>query len=79
LVTHLEHPSDVRHRHILPVGGTDGLVALLAQLLSLFLQLPLALAVSLGKGFETGFSLGGFSFRSCDLKIVKPIPANRFA
>lgn len=79
LMTHLQHRCNVGHRHAFPIGGPDRFVALLAKLLGLFLKLALALTVGRGKRFQLRLGLRRFSFRSCDLMIVKPIPANRFA
>jgi hypothetical protein len=78
-VAHLEHGGNVGHRHVFAVGGTDGLIPLLAQLSDSGLQLALAFYISLGEGFEARLSFGRFSFRSSDLKIVGVIPAMRLA
>jgi hypothetical protein len=78
-VTHFEHGGYVGHRHVFPVGITDGLIAFLPQLLRFALQLALPFGVGLGEGLETLRRLRGFSFGPGDLMIVGRIPANRLA
>jgi hypothetical protein len=78
-VTHGEHLGNGLHRQAVSMSLADGLVALNAQLLGFPFKPALPLRVGLGKDFQLRLGLGCFSFRSSDLMIVKPIPANRLA
>jgi hypothetical protein len=77
LLAHLEDLADLLHRHAFPIGDADRFVSFLAQLLPFPFQLALTLSIGRAEGFEAGLSLWRFSFRSCDLMIVKPITTNR--
>jgi hypothetical protein len=58
------------HRQAAFVGGPDGLVALVAQVLGLEFKRVFALGVVLGKGCQAGSDVRGLALSSGDASIV---------
>lgn len=65
-----ENLGDGRHGQAALVGGSDGLVTLLAEVVARPLQGFLAPGIALGEGRQALASIGGLAFRSGDPLIV---------
>jgi hypothetical protein len=70
LVAHAHDLGNGGHRQSVAVGGADGVVALLAQLVACLLPCCLALGVARGKGRQAASGLGSLAFGASDLRIV---------
>jgi len=79
LVAHVQDLCDVGHRQPVFVCLPDRLIAVGAQGLGRFSQLPLTPRVLIRKRGEVGASVGGLALRASDLTIVGLISANRLA
>jgi len=79
LVAHAHDLGNGLHRQAVFVGRPDGAVSLSPQLVGGLLKLAFAAGIGLGKGCQAVFGLGCLALRSGDVKIVRPILANRLA
>jgi hypothetical protein len=78
-MTHAENLGDCDHRQTAAVGGSDRLIAVLAQILGHALELGLAACMLLGELRELVMGIGSFPSGPGDPGIVRVIPANRLA
>jgi hypothetical protein len=69
-VAHAHDLRDGLHGEAVVVGGSDGLIALAAQVFACLVEYGFLLGVALGKGCESGLGFGCLAFWSGDPRIV---------